>query len=126
PCVSVPAADLPGSRCLRQRLRRSALAPGVSCIRPAAAWVQPLSLHAALPISILGVLPRLWRRSGARRAFGPGHFAVMGATAAAADRKSTRLHSSHVEIPYAGFGLKQKTKTVVSGTTASEPYPSRR
>lgn len=32
---------------------------------------------------ILGVLPMLWRRSGARRAFGPGHFAVMGAAAAA-------------------------------------------
>src|SRR5690349_23435044 len=34
-----------------------------------------------------------------------------------ADRKSTRLNSSHVEISYAVFCLKKKTKTILGVTS---------
>src|SRR5204863_7192873 len=44
---------------------------------------------------------RVWRQDPARRP--RGH--------RAADRKSTRLNSSHVEISYAVFCLKKKNKT---------------
>src|SRR5690349_22324473 len=40
----------------------------------------------------------------------PTHFAP-SFTAPSADRKSTRLNSSHVEISYAVFCLKKKNKT---------------
>src|SRR5260221_3285304 len=70
----------------------------------------PLPLHAALPIS--------------RRARGPCHehqacrsFGAAtphpAAGRSAADRKSTRLNSSHTVISYAVFCLKKKKKKVV-------------
>src|SRR5438874_3288505 len=49
------------------------------------------------------------RRAGIAYEIVPGISAALGA--AAADRKSTRLNSSHVEISYAVFCLKKKKKS---------------
>src|SRR5690606_41625693 len=73
-----------------------------------------LSLHDALPICRRPgdrdrrvpagdpVVPAVHERTGQRRLLVPRH--------AAADRKSTRLNSSHVKISYAVFCLKKKKK----------------
>src|SRR6266700_6799346 len=64
---------------------------------PATTEIYTLSLHDALPISCKSCCwPTDW----------------MSASAAAfeADRKSTRLNSSHVKISYAVFCLKKKQK----------------
>src|SRR5690349_22678912 len=42
---------------------------------------------------------------------------------AARDRKSTRLNSSHVEISYAVFCLKKKTKHNITLVSTSLPQP---
>src|SRR5438874_10713563 len=64
--------------------------------------IYTLSLHDALPIY------RVRRRpEGAARA----PLLWRAARPAGADRKSTRLNSSHVEISYAVFCLKKKKKT---------------
>src|SRR5438874_9425134 len=83
-----------------------------------------LSLHDALPISpalrrVLGQLVRYANtttRGGAPLARDPlvrRRLAAMATELAALrllDRKSTRLNSSHVEISYAVFCLKKKTR----------------
>src|SRR5215469_17571753 len=63
--------------------------------------IYTLSLHDALPIcrAATGSPPRR-RTSGLSRCRNP------------ADRKSTRLNSSHVEMSYAVFCLKKKSSTV--------------
>src|SRR3712207_8035237 len=81
--------------------------------------IYPLSLHDALPIWSRPALsaPRAGRsitpprlllspRPGKR---GPGGGAAP--SGARADRKSTRLNSSHANISYAVFCLKKKTPT---------------
>src|SRR5690606_41280370 len=87
--------------------------------------VYTLSLHDALPIfgaasfdsgasAVLAVsdvsdgsaAARGLRGDAARRRAG---FFAGGAASSAADRKSTRLNSSHVKISYAVFCLKKKT-----------------
>src|SRR5437879_9604342 len=84
---------------------------------PAPPHINPLSLHDALPISQAlpalareGLLERLVRqpRVGDRR------LAAQGAGRVGADRKSTRLNSSHRCISYAVFCLKKKNKHVLS------------
>src|SRR5690606_40347737 len=101
---------------------------------PASTQIYSLSLHDALPISVragAGVRPsaagpdlRARRAAGAfrqrqRGADGRGGAPVAGRAvaadaarlhrrAAAGDRKSTRLNSSHVKISYAVFCLKKK------------------
>src|SRR6201989_3674037 len=66
--------------------------------------IYTLSLHDALPIS---------PRSFAKNIAAPG--GRFRAASTLADRKSTRLNSSHVEISYAVFCLKKnKDKQVVS------------
>src|SRR5690349_24550451 len=74
--------------------------------------IYTLSLHDALPISARGRRPTCGppHRSHPRRA-GRGRppFRTSGRRRGA-DRKSTRLNSSHVEISYAVFCLKKKTK----------------
>src|SRR5699024_11883256 len=79
----------------------------------------PLSLHDALPICAHQALEMAEYRHGARK---KQVEAVAGKRAAlqeeeqrrdelaaqAADRKSTRLNSSHVSISYAVFSLKKK------------------
>src|SRR5690606_41472316 len=101
-------------------------------IDPATTQLYPLSLHDALPISDrealaaasggLGVIERR-EREGLRlddladlEGLGRGRDAdIEGAGAGLvddleADRKSTRLNSSHVKISYAVFCLKKKKK----------------
>src|SRR5688572_31291086 len=85
--------------------------------------IYTLSLHDALPICIVsdedvrtGTLDRRCR-------FQDGAFAVDPAVARgrfdhgilAADRKSTRLNSSHSQISYAVFCLKKKKKGELGG-----------
>src|SRR2546428_10062796 len=72
--------------------------------------IYTLSLHDALPISS-GAVPSpcaglLWRvpRTAVPRVHGPR------ARSEDADRKSTRLNSSHDQISYAVFCLKKKNK----------------
>src|SRR5437899_5633734 len=66
-----------------------------------------LSLHDALPISALGEA-----RAGARAAGGRREPPRSGRQPRhRADRKSTRLNSSHLGISYAVFCLKKKKRT---------------
>src|SRR6266496_1328864 len=69
------------------------------CNDTATTEIYTLSLHDALPILCGG--------PGFRGRLGRG---VPAAHAAAQDRKSTRLNSSHVEISYAVFCLKKKRR----------------
>src|SRR5437660_6851400 len=64
--------------------------------------IYTLSLHDALPIS-------RWRR----RHWAPLRARLSTARPARADRKSTRLNSSHVAISYAVFCLKKKIHVVL-------------
>src|SRR3712207_8406964 len=89
---------------------------------PATTEIYPLSLHAALPISVFGVHDRLQghlpRRLDGRRRLPrrvrqpdrrPAQLRRSHAPAESAeDRKSTRLNSSHANISYAVFCLKKK------------------
>src|SRR3712207_8500335 len=79
--------------------------------------IYTLSLHDALPISASGG-PECgfakWKTTQTRRAATrvddltpPGHGEIVGGRA---DRKSTRLNSSHANISYAVFCLKKKNK----------------
>src|SRR2546421_12428764 len=78
--------------------------------------IYTLSLHDALPIS-----PR-WRNRPARRKKPPQPAASRSGRSSnrwcfsargAADRKSTRLNSSHDQISYAVFCLKKKKKNAL-------------
>src|SRR5688572_31891221 len=69
---------------------------------PATTEIYTLSLHDALPIYGRG-------RAGRPRPRQPPHAGAPRA-AAAEDRKSTRLNSSHSQISYAVFCLKKKKK----------------
>src|SRR5437867_5872034 len=80
--------------------------------------IQTLSLHDALPISIVGYFTERHRTgdmtvfSAKRAAFvraEKGKGALIGAHEGGTDRKSTRLNSSHRTISYAVFCLKKKT-----------------
>src|SRR5688500_20340450 len=89
-------------------------------IVPAPTLLYTLSLHDALPISARqprrveqGGRAAAGRRAGARRAVPQRAVPALGDRAgrardAAADRKSTRLNSSHLVISYAVFCLKKK------------------
>src|SRR5207249_11335886 len=99
---------------------------------PATSWSCPLSLHDALPIFVLSLAvaanAQTFRGtingtvtdpSGAsvpnaavkatEIATGIDHATTTTSEGAFADRKSTRLNSSHVSISYAVFCLKKKT-----------------
>src|SRR2546421_4070636 len=75
--------------------------------------IYTLSLHDALPISNSGVVAALPLGAVLRQA-GPEGFVIRAMTIARrpriADRKSTRLNSSHDQISYAVFCLKKKKK----------------
>src|SRR3712207_6985703 len=73
--------------------------------------------------------PHVQRRLPALEARGgvPARAGALGAAtgglalgALTADRKSTRLNSSHANISYAVFCLKKKKKTVITNPDASE------
>src|SRR5690606_39723985 len=70
----------------------------------AATEIYTLSLHDALPISRVKVSIRRWRPS--RFTASRSGCAIRGCPA---DRKSTRLNSSHVKISYAVFCLKKRS-----------------
>src|SRR2546430_10541655 len=78
--------------------------------------IYTLSLHDALPIYIAccaasssrSVEPSRGKRSPVRRAMAARSRAACGLESA--DRKSTRLNSSHSQISYAVFCLKKKKK----------------
>src|SRR5947209_15886621 len=75
---------------------------------PATTEIYTLSLHDALPISaVSGAMRRSAARwAGSRR----GSPVSRAASPPIADRKSTRLNSSHANISYAVFCLKKKKK----------------
>src|SRR5690242_20818283 len=79
--------------------------------------IYTLSLHDALPI--FGRPDRrrgpIERHRGRRRGGDPAR----GDHAAAGDRKSTRLNSSHMSISYAVFCLKKKKKMENGGVPTS-------
>src|SRR5690606_42021748 len=87
---------------------------------PARSGIYTLSLHDALPILIRRKKPRRAMDSpskpGAATAASPGAPAQATAVSApaVADRKSTRLNSSHVKISYAVFCLKKKKHLLYS------------
>src|SRR2546430_14100847 len=70
------------------------------------------TLNPAAPVAGGGAPQPRGRRADSRRAGGRGRLAVLralhGAGAVRADRKSTRLNSSHSQISYAVFCLKKK------------------
>src|SRR5687768_17691533 len=79
--------------------------------------IYTLSLHDALPISARGAVHlEVGHRPAARRhdlevgRVGEVPRELVGADVIAADRKSTRLNSSHGYISYAVFCLKKKKK----------------
>src|SRR5690349_23263473 len=86
--------------------------------------IYTLSLHDALPISRCR-----WRgapeavRDAARRRSLAAALRTGGLRHAAGDRKSTRLNSSHVEISYAVFCLKKKTKAKNTQVNKTSPPP---
>src|SRR5207249_11533900 len=89
---------------------------------PATTEIYTLSLHDALPISVgsniyaggqfgSGSAIRKWDGSTwSDPGGGICYFCGFGGRYVAADRKSTRLNSSHVSISYAVFCLKKKKK----------------
>src|SRR5207302_11048741 len=76
---------------------------------PAPTEIYTLSLHDALPIFPAGRGVRAGRRGRAGRP-ADGRRAPHAGAVRQADRKSTRLNSSHVKISYAVFCLKKKKK----------------
>src|SRR3712207_7654970 len=89
--------------------------------------IYTLSLHDALPISLRRVAPRLGDRpQRAERlllARGRGGGDARRPRAhPRADRKSTRLNSSHANISYAVFCLKKKKTTTLSTFSLSSSH----
>src|SRR5258708_20969618 len=78
--------------------------------------IYTLSLHDALPIYILGQRRFVSREEQIRE-----HFQMFMDTFPSifADRKSTRLNSSHQIISYAVFCLKKKTRSALTMATLS-------
>src|SRR5437773_3173328 len=78
---------------------------------PATTPIYTLSLHDALPIS------RRWSSGAKDRSSTSARskaFAGTRPTRSTADRKSTRLNSSHITISYAVFCLKKKNQTMAN------------
>src|SRR5690606_41694380 len=107
------------------------LYPLCLCLAPASAVIYTLSLHDALPISVIAQdKPNLtvYTYDGFASEWGPGvplkegfeaecgctinFVAADSSIGALRDRKSTRLNSSHVKISYAVFCLKKKKESV--------------
>src|SRR5438477_4732140 len=92
----------------------------------APAEIYTLSLHDALPICngqqaldliILDMLDGWFRRDGPRPP------PVLIITREWADRKSTRLNSSHMSISYAVFCLKKKNSRFQAMSRSTPPLP---
>src|SRR3712207_9200039 len=87
-----------------RRPPRSTLFPYTTLFRSAAIWLRNVNRQ---PSGCLFLLPATTTEHG-RRLQGAGR----PQPAAAADRKSTRLNSSHANISYAVFCLKKKNASV--------------
>src|SRR5258708_17640103 len=91
---------------------------------PAPPEIYPLSLHAALPISPAREVHPAVRLGGTVGAYRL-RLRLVGRQEphrpAVADRKSTRLNSSHQIISYAVFCLKKKIPTTVSRSITHTP-----
>src|SRR2546427_8104207 len=87
--------------------------------------IYTLSLHDALPIC---QLPQRFLQQGTRaQREGPTATHVqIGQHPARADRKSTRLNSSHSQISYAVFCLKKKKKDNKTSVASYRTYQRRR
>src|SRR5690348_17868438 len=100
----------------------------------ASSLISPLSLHDALPICALAIEPRLLLLDEVLAGLNPSEVRdmlpviraianrgvtivmiehIMQAVMSLADRKSTRLNSSHPSISYAVFCLKKKSRMVL-------------
>src|SRR2546430_3173854 len=77
--------------------------------------IYTLSLHDALPILLVRT------RTLSLRGLGAGLGASTSDLAALADRKSTRLNSSHSQISYAVFCLKKK-KRLRCSCSQTDPF----
>src|SRR5438270_4001394 len=95
--------------------------------------IYTLSLHDALPISISAnkvigkaALPRARPIRIGRRPTRSDRAPMNGVTAitATADRKSTRLNSSHSQISYAVFCLKKKKHDSTTNWRAADRTPN--
>src|SRR5260221_5890342 len=87
--------------------------------------IYTLSLHDALPIcwGLLQVLAGMsGSGGGAAREFGESAARVLTRRVQNADRKSTRLNSSHTVISYAVFCLKKKKRTTTQCTTLQNTW----
>src|SRR5436305_15268324 len=84
------------------------LLPSFSSYDPATTEIYTLSLHDALPIYRTAPAVGSSRAAGRPACVGRRVAPAGSAGAAAVDRKSTRLNSSHVRISYAVFCLKKK------------------
>src|SRR5256885_17238831 len=74
--------------------------------------IYTLSLHDALPISLNGGLSGMVRISNGSAGQNQGPAMATSSTKSSmADRKSTRLNSSHLVISYAVFCLKKKKQS---------------
>src|SRR2546426_5847791 len=90
--------------------------------------IYPLSLHDALPISksraSLTQIMRARRHSHTRPCLATTSRSMSGSeptlSTASADRKSTRLNSSHLVISYAVFCLKKKKKQKQRSSTNTQ------
>src|SRR5439155_8309055 len=73
--------------------------------------IYTLSLHDALPISDSSLIKRDETRA-TLGGYAQDNFVITSRLSLEADRKSTRLNSSHVAISYAVFCLKKKNAAI--------------
>src|SRR5207249_10461940 len=90
---------------------------------PATTEIYTLSLHDALPISMIATKHRIII-TACPHCFNTikNEYPQLGGVKAVRDRKSTRLNSSHVSISYAVFCLKKKRKTIRSNESWDDSY----
>src|SRR5258708_25101139 len=82
--------------------------------------IYTLSLHDALPISLLKNWPTVSRKSVTPLRSRPDSRKCLTSILKRLDRKSTRLNSSHQIISYAVFCLKKKKKKITSESERNE------
>src|SRR2546430_10824783 len=107
-----------------RRPPRSTLFPYTTLFRSPQLYVLPAHGGEAWPVTSLpkGAGAPAWSLDGSRVAFLSG---TTDEDIARADRKSTRLNSSHSQISYAVFCLKKKKQSPAhtSHTPSSSPSP---
>src|SRR5437867_9920927 len=95
------------------------------CHSAATSLIYTLSLHDALPI-FLPVFWAAWKWTGDQKYLAPfRHQGARALESIPADRKSTRLNSSHRTISYAVFCLKKKKTTPTAPISKDQPVITR-